>query len=126
MTEFNTDSMNDISDKIIDVLTLCMANKTTWKNNKQEMIKLIEVNFPEFYEKYTRICRMLVNGNEIGPLIGMIKTFGKVQNGNLNIDSANDLITSNLNKKYIDSVLDSEELVKERNTKMQQEKIQNI
>ena len=80
----------------------------------------------DFYEKYPRICRMLIYSNDISPLLNMIKTFGMVQSGKLDFNQANDMITSNLNSTYIDNVLNSEPLVKEREEKMKNEKIKII
>jgi hypothetical protein len=47
-----------------------------------------------------------------------MKTFAKVQQGSLTLDEANDLVTNGLNEKYVDGVLYSEKLVKEREEKI--------
>jgi len=126
MTEFNKQKMEDIADNIIHVLKICLANKEVWKNNKQDIIKIIKNNCGEFYEKYPRICRTLAYEDDITPLIGMITTFAKVQDGKLNLNKANDMISGALNEKYVDPVLNSDKLVKEREEKDRQSKIQEI
>lgn len=114
MTEFNNENMKGLSDSIIRALHVCLKNKDIWKNKKLEMIRLVQEDNIEFYEKYPRICRMLVHTDDISPLINMIKTFSEVQVGKMQLDTANDLITNKLNSTYIDDVLESEPLVKRK------------
>jgi hypothetical protein len=125
MSEFNKVKMEDMADEIIKVLKVCLANKELWKNNKPEMIKVIKSNNSDFYEKYPRVCRTIVNENEISPLLGMINTFARVQNGEVSLNKANDLIQGALNTQYVDPVLNSDKLVKEREEKDRQ-KIQEL
>jgi hypothetical protein len=103
-----------------------LVNKEIWKNNKQEIIKIIQNNCGEFYEKYPRICRTLAYENDITPLLGMITTFAKVQDGELNLNKANDIISGALNAKYVDPVLNSDKLVQEREEKDRLSKIQEL
>ena len=123
--EFNKENMNTLCDHIIKALHLCMLNKETWKSDKYEMLKIIKTNDEYFYENYPRLCRNVVFTDDISPLLGMIKTFAKVQNGELNFDSANKSITEALNATYVDDVLNSDKLKEERSKKMK-EKIQEI
>ena len=115
--KFNTEKMSKLCDDIINALGLITKNKEIFKNNKNEMLRLVKFNNPAFYDKYPRICRTLVFENDISPLIGMIKTFSQVQEGQLGFEKANNLITSAINAKYIDPILNSDKLVKERNDK---------
>lgn len=117
MSEFNKENMNEMCDHIISTLQLCMRNKETWQNDKYAMLKLILTENEYFYETYPRICRILVFSDDISPLLGMIKTFNRVQNGDLNFDQANKSITDAINAKYIDHVLNSDTLKKERELK---------
>jgi hypothetical protein len=126
MSDFNKHKMEDIADDVIKVLKTCLANKEVWKNDKQEIIKIIKNNNFEFYEKYPRICRTLAYENDITPLIGMISQFAKVQNGELSINRANDLISGALNEKYVDPVLNSDKLVQEREEKDKAGKVKEI
>ena len=126
MTDFNRDKMEDIADDIIRVLKTCLVNKTVWKNNKKEIIEIIKKNNSDFYEKYPRICRTLALEDDITPLIGMISQFARVQNGELTINKANDMISGALNQKYVDPVLASDKLVQEREEKDKAAKIQEI
>ena len=122
MSEFNNQKMTEISDSVIRALQVCLKNKELWKTDKIAMIRMIELDNVVFYEKYPRICRMLVYAEDITPLLSMIKTFGMVQSGKLDFNKANDAISTALNTQYIDGVLNSEPLVKEREIKMKQEK----
>ena len=51
----------------------------------------------------------------------MMKTFASVQNGELSLDKANEVITKGLNSKYVDPILNSDSLVKEREKKIKEE-----
>lgn len=126
MPEFNNEKMTEISDFIIRALDVCLKNKETWKTDKESMIQLIIVDNLNFYDKYPKICRMLVYGDDIQPLLAMIQTFSQVQLGNIKLNEANDTITGGLNAKYIDGVLNSEKLTKEREEKQRLEKIKII
>jgi hypothetical protein len=125
MSEFNSEKMTLIADHIIRALTVCKENKTTWKSDKQAMLRLIQADNPKFYEHYPRICRIIVYEDDITPLIGMINTFANVQNGNLSLDKANDSISTALNSKYVDHVINSDKLVQERERK-KKEKVELI
>jgi len=85
------------------------------------MIRLIQAEHPTFYESYTRVCRILVLEENIEPLLAMMKTFATVQNGELSLDKANEVITKGLNSKYVDPILNSDSLVKEREKKIKEE-----
>lgn len=121
--EFNQESMGIISEKIIQVLHVCLENKELWKTDKYGMLRKIKDHYEDFYELYPRICRILVFADDITPLLAMIKTFSKVQAGELNFQDANDSITNAINSKYVDGVLNSDKLVKEREEKKNKEKI---
>ncbi len=123
---FNTQKMTDIADNIIKVLNVCKANKELLKTDKYAVLRLIQAENPQFYELYPRICRIVVFEDDITPLLGMMKTFALVQNGELSLDKANDIIGGALNAKYVDPVINSEKLVKEREQKKQKEKIEII
>jgi hypothetical protein len=114
---FNTQDMNYIADNIIKALNLCKENKTVWQSDKYAMIRLIQADNPKFYELYPRICRIICFEDDITPLLGMMNTFAKVQNGELSLEKANDAISGALNAKYVDPILNSEKLVKERDEK---------
>lgn len=126
MADFNKHKMEDIADDVIKVLKTCLANKDVWKTDKQGIIKIIKNNNSEFYEKYPRICRTLAYEDDITPLLGMILQFAKVQNGELSLNKANDMISGALNEKYVDPVLNSDKLVQERDEKDKLTKIQEI
>jgi hypothetical protein len=124
--KLNTQKMSLICDEIIKTLALIQKNKETYTNNKEEMLKMIKLDNPNFYTLYPRICRTLVYEDDISPLLGMIQTFGQVQEGKITWNKANDMIQGAINAKYIDPVLNSEKLVKEREEKQKQEKIIDI
>lgn len=118
MADFNQESVDVLMDHIIKAMNVCLANKDTWKSDKKKMLMLLEANCLHLYENYPRICSTIANGHDIQPLLAMIKTFAKVQQGQLSLDAANDLVTTTLNEKYVDGVLQSDKLVKEREEKM--------
>ena len=115
--KLNEQKMSFICDQIINVLKFMRQNKTIYNENKDEMLRMIKNEMPNFYNIYPRICRSLVFEDDISPLLGMIQTFGKVQNKEMSWEKANNLITNALNAKYVDPVLNSEKLVREREEK---------
>jgi len=115
--KLNEQKMSYICDEIINVLKFMRQNKEIYNENKDEMLRMIKSEMPNFYTVYPRICRSLVFEDDISPLLGMIQTFGKVQNKELSWEKANNLITSALNAKYVDPILNSDKLVKEREEK---------
>ena len=60
------------------------------------MIRLIQADNPKFYELYPRICRIICFEDDISPLLGMMNTFAQVQNGNLSLEKANDVISTTI------------------------------
>lgn len=115
--KINTEKMSNLCDDILKTLEFLSNNKNLYQTNKNEMLKLVRQNNPVFYDKYPRICRILVFEDDISPLLGMIQTFAQVQEGNMSFEKANNLITGAINAKYIDPVLNSDKLVKEREEK---------
>jgi hypothetical protein len=115
---FNSENMNYIADNILRALNVCKENKNLWKTDKYAMIRLIQADNPKFYELYPRICRIICFEDDITPLLGMMNTFAQVQNGNLSLEKANDVISGALNAKYVDPILNSDKLVRERDDKI--------
>lgn len=115
---FNSENMNYIADNILRALNICKENKNLWKTDKYAMIRLIQADNPKFYELYPRICRIICFEDDITPLLGMMNTFAQVQNGNLSLEKANDVISGALNAKYVDPILNSDKLVRERDDKI--------
>jgi hypothetical protein len=123
MTELNQESILSISDHIINVMGICLQNKAVYDTDKRKMMQIVEASNKYFYDNYQRICRIIVQGHDIRPLLSMLEKFGKVQVGQLSFQEANDNIVNELNEKYVDGVLNSEKLVKEREEKIKKEKI---
>jgi hypothetical protein len=115
--KLNEQKMSYICDEIINVLKFMRLNKSTYNENKEEMLRMIKSEMPNFYNVYPRICRALVYEDDISPLLGMIQTFGKVQQGSMSWEKANNMITTALNAKYVDPILNSDKLVREREEK---------
>ena len=115
--KLNEQKMSYICDEIINILKFMKIHKETYKENKDEMLRMIKSEMPNFYNSYPRICRTLVFEDDISPLLGMIQTFSKVQQGSMSWEKANNVITTALNAKYVDPILNSEKLVKEREEK---------
>jgi hypothetical protein len=123
MTELNQESILSISDHIINVMGLCLKYKNVYETDKKQMMQIVEASNKYFYDNYQRICRIIVQGHDIRPLLSMLEKFGKVQVGQLSFQEANDNIVNELNEKYVDGVLNSDKLVKERQEKINKEKI---
>lgn len=117
----NKESITILTDLILEGLKTCNNFKETWKTDKPKMMRLMEANNRYLYDNYPRICSTLVQGQDITPLLLMLKQFTRVQNGEITLDKANDEITSTLNEKYVNGVLYSDKLVKERESKMRKE-----
>ncbi len=115
--KLNEQKMSYICDEIINILKFMRQNKSIYNENKEEMLRMIKTEMPNFYNNYPRICRSLVYEDDISPLLGMIQTFGKVQQGAMSWEKANNMITTALNAKYVDPILNSEKLVREREEK---------
>ena len=90
------------------------------------MMRIMEGKLPNLYENYPRICTTIVQGHDIKPLLAMLQKFAKVQSGEITLDQANDEITNSLNDKYVNGILYSDKLVKEREEKIRQEKITEL
>lgn len=114
---FNVEKMSKLCDYIIRALELIKKNKTIYDTDKTEMLKIVKFDNLEFYDKYPRVCKTIVYEDDITPLIGMIQTFGQVQEGKISFEKANNIIGSAINAKYINPVINSEKLVKEREEK---------
>lgn len=115
--KLNEQKMSYICDQIINVLKFLRQNKDMYNSNKEEMLRMVNKEMPSFYALYPRICRTLVFEDDINPLLGMIQMFGKVQNKEMSWEKANGKITDALNAKYVDPILNSEKLVREREEK---------
>jgi hypothetical protein len=116
-SKFNTEKMSALCDNIIRALALITKNKEMYQNDKVSMLRVVKFDNPAFYDAYPRICRTLVYEDDISLLLGMIQTFAQVQEGKMSYEKANNLITGALNAKYVDPVLNSDKLVKEREEK---------
>jgi len=123
MTELNQESILSISDHIINVMGLCLKYKNVYETDKKQMMQIVEASNKYFYDNYQRICRIIVQGHDIRPLLSMLEKFGKVQVGQLSFQEANDNIVNELNEKYVDGILNSDKLVKEREEKINKDKI---
>lgn len=123
MTELNQESILSISDHIINVMGLCLKYKNVYETDKKQMMQIVEASNKYFYDNYQRICRIIVQGHDIRPLLSMLEKFGKVQVGHLSFQEANDNIVNELNEKYVDGILNSDKLVKEREEKINKDKI---
>lgn len=120
MPELNQESILSISDHIINVMGTCLQHKKVFDTDKKQMMQIVEATNKYFYDNYQRICRIIVQGHDIRPLLSMLEKFGKVQTGQLSFQQANDTIVDELNSKYVDGVLNSDKLVKEREAKIKE------
>lgn len=122
--KLNEQKMSYICDEIINVLKFMRQNKEIYNQDKDEMLRMIKTEMPNFHMVYPRICKALVFEDDISPLLGMIQTFSQVQNKTMSWEKANNDITNALNAKYVDPILNSEKLIKEREEKQKQKNIE--
>lgn len=121
MSNLNLERVELILAKVVNVQEFCVSHKQTYDNDKHTMLNLVKDAFPHFYESYPRICRMIISGEDLTPLFNMIALFGKVQNGEMKFEDANDYVVNGLNAQYVNPILESDELIKERETKKRNE-----
>ena len=122
MSEFNKESVDIIVDNILDVIKCCLAHKDIWNNDKAQMIKIVEKHNKYFHDKYYRITKTLIDYDNIDPMISMLRQFHKVQTDKIDFETAGKIITDATNETYIDPILNSDKLKKEREIKISQNK----
>jgi hypothetical protein len=122
MSEYNKESIDVIVDNIIDIMKCCLEHKDTWHNNKTEMLQIIEKRNKYFHDNYYRITKTLVDYDNIDPMISMLRQFHKVQTEKMDFSDCTKIINDSLNATYVDPILDSDKLKKEREIKMSREK----
>lgn len=112
--KLNEQKMAYICDELIDILKFMRQNKEIYKNNRDEMARMIKLEKPNFYQLYPRVCRSIIYEDDIQELIKMIHMFGNVQEKNMDWEKANKIICEDLNDKYVNPILNSEKLTNER------------
>lgn len=115
---YNTQDVGMIADNVMSIIKLCIQNKETWANNKPEMLKIIEKHNNFFYTCYNRLCHDVVEMDNLEPMVAMLKTFHKVQLGEISIEKANKIINDAINGTFIEPVLNSDKLKSEREEKL--------
>ena len=114
----NTQDISMIADNIISIIQLCIHNKEKWMNDKPEMLKIIEKQNNFFYTCYNRLCHDVVEMDNLEPMVAMLKTFYKVQTGEISFENANKIINDAINGTFIEPVLNSDKLKSEREEKL--------
>jgi len=122
MSEFNKESIDIIVDNILDIIKCCLAHKNIWNNDKDQMIKIVEKHNKYFHDKYYRITKTLIDYDNIDPMISMLRQFHKVQTDKIDFETAGKIITDATNETYIDPILNSDKLKKEREIKISKHK----
>ena len=118
MEIYNKEDVGEIIVNIVDLYKVCLMNKNTWNDDKEKMMDLMEQRNPLFFNKYYRICKTLVEYEDISPLISMLKNFYKVQSNKTKFKDANNEFNNSINAEYVDPILQSEKLVNERQQKI--------
>lgn len=122
MGDFNKESVDIIVDSIIDIMKCCLAHKDIWNNDKPQMLKIVERHNKYFHDNYYRITKTLVEYDNIDPMISMLRNFHKVQTEKLDFETASKIITDATNDTYVNPLLESDKLKKEREIKIANEK----
>lgn len=113
-------TISEILQKIKEIFCLCKENQDTYKNNKDEMLKMVARNDTVFYNKHYRICRTIVYEDDISDLLIMIEKFHKIKINQKTLEDADKEIANKYNSKYVNPILNKKELVEERENKMKQ------
>lgn len=114
----NSQDISMIADNIISIIQLCIHNKEKWMNDKPEMLKIIEKQNNFFYTCYNRMCHDVVEMDNLEPMVAMLKTFYKVQTGEISFEKANKIINDAINGTFVEPVLNSDKLKSEREEKL--------
>jgi hypothetical protein len=118
MSEYNKESIDTIVDNIISIIKCCLENKDIWNNNKDEMIKIVEKYNKYFHDNYYRITKTIVEIDNIDPLLGMLRKFHSVQSEKIDFESVNKIIQDGINDVYVEPLLQTDKLKKEREIKI--------
>ena len=121
MSEYNKESIDIIVDNIIDVIKCCLDHKNIWNSDKKEMINIVEKHNKYFHDNYYRILKTLIEFDNIDPMIAMLKQFHKVQTKQLNFEDSTKIINDSINDVYVNPLLNSDKLKKEREIKIANE-----
>ena len=119
-------TIEEIVEKVGEVLTLCKVNNNLYKNEKNEMMVKIREYDPVFYNRHYRICKSLVEENDISDLLKMLENLYKVQTGAATLEEKDKEVSNKYNSKYVNPILNKKELVEERNQKMKEYNNTNI
>ena len=121
MSDFNKESIDVIVDNIISIMKCCLEHKDIWNNDKAEMIKIVEKHNKYFHDNYYRITKTLIDYDNIDPMIAMLRQFHKVQSEKMDFSECTKIINDSLNATYVDPILESDKLKKEREIKIANE-----
>ena len=74
-----------------------------------------------FHDNYYRITKTLVDYDNIDPMLAMLRQFHQVQTKKINFEDSTKIINDSINATYVDPLLDSNDLKKEREIKIANE-----
>ena len=121
MSNYNKENIDKITDHILNIMKCCLAHKDIWNNDKEEMMRIVESHDKYFYDHYYRITKTLVEYDNIDPMIAMLRQFHRVQTEEIDFETAGKIITDATNETYVDPILNSDKLKKEREIKISKE-----
>jgi len=120
-------STNYTSDQIVEkmetIIKLCKENEELYKDKKNEMMEKIREWDPVFYNRHYRVCKTIVQeeGEGVKELLSMLERLKKIEQGQTTLEEEDKKISNTYNSRYINPILNSKELVKEREEKIRNE-----
>jgi hypothetical protein len=104
----NNDTSNlpyvpDILDNITEILTYMMDEQLLQmkKNDRQQFDLHMEDKFKSFADRYYGIFIKLLNGDDITPLMSMLKSIEDIQAGNITMEQAERKLGDELADRFI-------------------------
>jgi len=99
---------DDILDSVIEILEYINTGEMKMLRaiNEIEFEQNIEARYPEFVDRYYSVFKMLISGNDISPLIMMLRAISRVNRGVASLDDVEKDIGKELNKFLPDGLIE--------------------
>lgn len=110
----------EILQKMKEIFCLCKENQDIYKNDKDEMMRMVGGHDPVFYNRHYRICKTIVYEDDISDLLAMLEKLHKIKTNQQTLEDTDKEIANKYNSKYVNPILNKKELVEERERKMKQ------
>jgi hypothetical protein len=108
----------EILNKMKELITLCKINNNLYKNSKDEMMVKLRDHDPVFYNRHYRICKTIVHEEDLGDLLNMLYKLHEIKTNQATLEDKDKEISNTYNAKYVNPILNTKELIEERNKKI--------